>query len=130
MNALDLEVQQFILDLILEVVKNYQVNGIQGDDRLPALPIAGGYDQNTKNRFKTKFNTNPPTDEKNSRWIQWRADILTEFLIDLNRKSNFQGQIFFSYEDLRKNNDAMAIALKTQAGYSQIAELPSPFITV
>ena len=56
------------------------------------------------------------------------ADILK--CVDLNRNSGFQGQMFFLYEGLRKNNDAMANALKNHGGYAQIAELPPPFITV
>ena len=44
LNALDFEVQDFLSSLILEVVNNYDVDGIQGDDRLPALPSEGGYD--------------------------------------------------------------------------------------
>jgi uncharacterized lipoprotein YddW (UPF0748 family) len=80
MNSLDPEVQDFMQEMILEVVKNYAVTGIQGDDRLPALPFNGGYDLDTKNRFKQKFGTMPPQTEKNERWVQFRADILTDFL--------------------------------------------------
>jgi uncharacterized lipoprotein YddW (UPF0748 family) len=39
MNALNSDVQQFMLDLILEVATKYDVDGIQGDDRLPAFPV-------------------------------------------------------------------------------------------
>ena len=35
MNAFDPEVQDFVLSLVKEVVQNYDVDGIQGDDRLP-----------------------------------------------------------------------------------------------
>lgn len=82
MNALDLEVQQFMLDLILEVVQQYNVDGIQGDDRLPALPSEGGYDEGTKSRFRQDFGStvNPPSNTKDKKWIEWRADILTKFL--------------------------------------------------
>jgi uncharacterized lipoprotein YddW (UPF0748 family) len=41
MNALNSDVQQFMLDLILEVANKYDVDGIQGDDRLPAFPVQG-----------------------------------------------------------------------------------------
>lgn len=46
-NGLHPEVQYFMHDLVLEVVKNYKVDGIQGDDRLPAMPSEGGYDSFT-----------------------------------------------------------------------------------
>ena len=47
MNALDEEVQNFLIDLVLEVVINYDIDGIQGDDRMPAFPSEGGYDGKT-----------------------------------------------------------------------------------
>lgn len=83
MNALDPQVQEFLLSLVLEVVKNYDVDGIQGDDRLPALPCEGGYDEGTVERYRKAFNRNPPQNPKHRQWIQWRADILTDFLASL-----------------------------------------------
>ena len=83
MNALDSEVQDFMLNLLLEVVKNYDVTGIQGDDRLPALPTEGGYDTKTVQRYQQQFNQNPPQNFKDPQWVQWRADILTNFLTRL-----------------------------------------------
>lgn len=85
MNALDLEVQQFMQDLILEVVRQYDVDGIGGDDRLPALPVEGGYDEVTKSRFRQEFGflARLPSNPKNKKWIEWRAGILTKFLASL-----------------------------------------------
>ncbi len=85
MNAFDDEVQQFILDLILEVVQNYEIDGIQGDDRLPALPSTGGYDLKTKQRYFQDCGRQPPGRFKDSHWLQWRADILTQFLARLSQ---------------------------------------------
>ncbi|MCJ8282476.1 MAG: family 10 glycosylhydrolase [Rivularia sp. ALOHA_DT_140] len=86
LNALDYEVQNFLLSLIVEVVKNYDVDGIQGDDRLPALPSEGGYDKGTIERYKQEFRQNPPQNPKNQQWLQWRADILTDFLASLYKE--------------------------------------------
>ena len=86
LNALNTEVQDFILSLILEVVSNYDIDGIQGDDRLPALPCEGGYDPITIKRYHQQFGTNPPSNPKEKKWLQWRADILTEFLSRLYRE--------------------------------------------
>ncbi len=83
LNALDSEVQDFLLSLILEVVNNYDVDGIQGDDRLPALPSEGGYDNGTVERYKQEFGKNPPQNSKDGQWLQWRANILTDFLARL-----------------------------------------------
>ena len=86
LNALDSEVQNFLLSLILEVVNNYDVDGIQGDDRLPALPSEGGYDFGTIERYKKEFGQNPPQNSKDKQWLQWRADILTDFLANLYKE--------------------------------------------
>lgn len=86
LNALDSEVQNFILNLMLEVVRNYDVDGIQGDDRVPAFPSEGGYDQKTKQRFRQKFGEDPPLNTKDKVWLQWRADLLTDFLVNLYQK--------------------------------------------
>jgi uncharacterized lipoprotein YddW (UPF0748 family) len=85
MNSLDFEVQNFMLNLVIEVVKNYDVDGIQGDDRLPALPCEGGYDRKTTERYRQQFGENPPQNPKHPQWLQWRADILTDFLSRLYR---------------------------------------------
>ncbi|MEM9922153.1 MAG: family 10 glycosylhydrolase [Cyanobacteria bacterium P01_D01_bin.50] len=86
LNALDSQVQDFLLNLILEVVNNYDVDGIQGDDRLPALPSEGGYDKGTVKRYQQEFGKNPPQNPKDRQWLQWRADILTDFLARLYRE--------------------------------------------
>lgn len=64
----------------MEVAKNYDIAGIQGDDRLPALPSEGGYDRFTVDRYRQEFNCPPPGNHKDRHWLQWRADLLTEFL--------------------------------------------------
>ncbi len=87
MNAFDSEVQDFLRSLVLEVVKNYDIAGIQGDDRMPALPSEGSYDPKTKERYFRQFNQNPPQDAKDAQWLQWRADILTDFLTRLYREA-------------------------------------------
>ncbi len=81
MNAFLPEVQDFMTSLFLEVVKNYDVDGVQGDDRLPATPSTGGYDTYTVNLFKNQHNgANPPSDYKDVNWINWRTDLLTEYM--------------------------------------------------
>lgn len=88
MNALNPEVQDFVKSLVLEVVTNYQVDGIQGDDRLPAMPSAGGYDTYTIELYKKEHNRQlPPRDEKDSLWLDWRANKLTDFLGELYKEA-------------------------------------------
>ncbi|MBW4666924.1 MAG: family 10 glycosylhydrolase [Cyanomargarita calcarea GSE-NOS-MK-12-04C] len=86
LNSLNPQVQEFLMSLVLEVVKNYDVDGIQGDDRFPALPCEGGYDQITVKRYCQEFGQNPPENPKDGQWLEWRADILTEFLARLYRE--------------------------------------------
>lgn len=81
MNAFMPEVQDFMISLVMEVVTKYDVDGVQGDDRLPALPSTGGYDTYTVNLYKAQNNGNsPPSDYRNAAWVTWRANLLTEFL--------------------------------------------------
>lgn len=83
LNALDSNVQDFMISLILEVVETYPVHGIQGDDRLPALPSEGGYDPGTKQKHMSKFGTEPPLNTTDATWLKFRANILTDFLARL-----------------------------------------------
>ena len=80
MNGFHPEVQDFIISLIKEVITNYKVDGIQGDDRLPAMPVESGYDDYTVNLYRSEHNgKNPPEDFKDSGWINWRAGKLNQF---------------------------------------------------
>ena len=85
LNPFHPEVQSFITDLILEVVEKYEVDGIQGDDRLPALPSNGGYSEYTVELYKSEHNGNePPIYHKDYSWVKWRSDKLTKFLQELS----------------------------------------------
>ncbi|QCK17145.1 hypothetical protein DCC35_19480 [Mangrovivirga cuniculi] len=84
MNAFHPEVQDFITDLIVETVENYDIDGIQGDDRLPALPSNGGYSEYTVELYKSEHNGNkPPSNEKDYEWVKWRSNKLNIFLKNL-----------------------------------------------
>ncbi|MEG4302682.1 family 10 glycosylhydrolase [Microcoleus sp. D3_18a_C4] len=85
MNSLDLEVQDFVLGLMLEVANNYPVNGVQGDDRI-AFPVEGGYDEKTVKRYREECGKAAPSDCKEQHWVQWRANIITEFVARLHRE--------------------------------------------
>jgi uncharacterized lipoprotein YddW (UPF0748 family) len=79
-NALHPGPQQLLKELMLEVVQKYAVDGVQGDDRLPAMPAEGGWDTFTRELYRTStgrdlpFNT--PSD---STFLQWKADRLSAF---------------------------------------------------
>ena len=78
-NALHPGPQKFLLELIEEVVTQYAVDGIQGDDRLPAMPSEGGYDTYTRARYKEQYYAAPPSNYKQKDWVSWRSQKLTEF---------------------------------------------------
>ncbi|HZI02066.1 MAG TPA: family 10 glycosylhydrolase [Flavisolibacter sp.] len=81
LNAFDPEVQNFLISLFKEVVTNYNVDGVQGDDRLPAMPTSGGYDAYTVNLYQSENNgMNPSSNGNDAGWIQWRAKKLNQFL--------------------------------------------------
>lgn len=81
LNALDPEVQDFMLSLILEVVEKYDIDGIQGDDRLPAMPSSGGYNPIVIEQYKDEhFGQEPPEYHKDFGWVQWRAEKLNKFM--------------------------------------------------
>ncbi len=79
-NAYNPDVQQFMLDLIMEAVNNYNIDGVQGDDRLPAMPRNSGYDEYTVNKYKAEHDgEEPPSNYNATEWVNWRADILNSF---------------------------------------------------
>lgn len=87
MNAFDPEVQDFMLSLWMEVAA-YGLDGIQGDDRLPALPVEGGYEPGTIVRYQREHAGNlPPQNSRDPAWIQWRANILNDYMARIFRET-------------------------------------------
>jgi uncharacterized lipoprotein YddW (UPF0748 family) len=80
MNAYHPEVQEFVANLVLEVAESYDVDGVQGDDRLPAQPVEGGYAPYTRNLYAQQHDgQEPPSDVRNAQWMRWRASQLNAF---------------------------------------------------
>ncbi|NJO40496.1 MAG: family 10 glycosylhydrolase [Cyanobacteria bacterium CRU_2_1] len=80
LNPFKPEVQRFILDLILEIVTNYDVDGIQFDDHL-GLPDEFGYDDYTVQLYKQEHQGQaPPANSQDPTWVRWRADKITAFM--------------------------------------------------
>lgn len=80
-NAYDPKVQDYIIKLIEEGIKLYpNLDGIQGDDRMPAMPKNSGYDEITVSKYKSEHQGNlPPQDFNNEEWVNWRINILNQF---------------------------------------------------
>ncbi len=80
LNPFKPEVQQFMLNLILELVTQYDIDGIQFDDHF-GLPAEFGYDDFTVKLYQQENSGKlPPTDPQNAQWKQWRANKITAFL--------------------------------------------------
>ncbi|WP_066382295.1 glycoside hydrolase family 10 protein [Anabaena sp. CA = ATCC 33047] len=74
------DVQRFIQDLIVEIVKNYDVDGIQFDDHF-GLPSELGYDAYTVALYKKEHRGQAPSkNPKDPEWVRWRANKITEFM--------------------------------------------------
>ncbi len=80
LNPLHPEVQQFILNLLVEVVTNYDITGIQLDDRF-SLPVEFGYDPFTVKLYQQEHQgKNPPANYLDAQWRRWRANKMTDFM--------------------------------------------------
>lgn len=77
MNGIHEEVQDFMLELVMEVVRRYEVDGVEFSDRMPAMPVECGYDDYTKALYKRFNAVDPPSDPQNQTWKNWRANELT-----------------------------------------------------
>lgn len=80
LNPFKVEVQQFIMKLILELVTEYDIDGIQFDDHF-GLPTEFGYDPTTIALYQKEHQGKvPPSNPKDPAWMRWRADKITQFL--------------------------------------------------
>ena len=85
LNPFHPEVQQFFLDMVDELLVNYDVDGIQIDDHF-GLPVAYGYDDFTVELYQREKYLQPPANAKDPRWVEWRANKITEFTNTLGNR--------------------------------------------
>ena len=79
------EVQKLLIDLIVEVVTKYNVDGIQLDDHF-AMPAELGYDDYTIALYKKDhFGRLPPEDINDPAWMQWRAKYITSLMRKIHK---------------------------------------------
>ena len=80
LNPFHPEVQKFMLDLVTEVVRNYDVDGIQFDDHF-GLPAEFGYDNFTVAMYEKELKGLKPSDNfQETFWSRWRADKINQFM--------------------------------------------------
>lgn len=80
LNPLHPEARAFLRDLVLEAVDNYDIDGIQLDDRIVWPHVTMGYDDYTQQVYAREHEgRRPPADYNDSEWMRWRAAKVSEF---------------------------------------------------
>ena len=80
LNPLRPDVQEFMTALLVEIVSNYDIDGIQLDDHF-GYPSELGYDDYTVQLYQDEHDgQSPPKDPKNPEWVRWRADKITAYV--------------------------------------------------
>ena len=83
LNPFHPKVQEFITNLVVEIMSQYDADGIQFDDHM-SLPHEFGYDPYTVAWYTQETQKNPPINPEDPDWVGWRADKLTTFMVQLN----------------------------------------------
>lgn len=85
LNPLHPEVQDLILNLIVEVVTDYDIDGIQLDDHF-GLPVELGYDPFTIQLYQQEHQgKSPPNYPLDSEWMRWRANKISQFMAQISK---------------------------------------------
>lgn len=80
MNPLHPEARRFLIDLVVEAIDKYDLDGIQLDDRIVWPYYTMGYDDYTKKQYaKDHDGKEPPVDPKDAEWTRWRIAKVNEF---------------------------------------------------
>ncbi len=82
MNPAVPEVRQLIIDLAVETVRKYDVDGIQFDDRL-AWPREFGWDDTTAAIYLAETNRNLPSNVNDAHFREWRQGKVTSLATEL-----------------------------------------------
>ncbi len=93
LNSYDPAVQEFMLKLIEESIDLYpEVDGIQGDDRMPAAPRNSGYNETTKALYRQDKGVDPPQNYNDTQWVRWRLDQLNAFGVSMYNRIKTKNQ--------------------------------------
>lgn len=80
LNPLHPEARRFLLDLVLEAVDKYDLDGVQLDDRIVWPYVTMGYDDYTQQVYMAEHQgRRPPTDHQDPDWMRWRAEKVNSF---------------------------------------------------
>src|SRR5688572_29611678 len=78
MNPAVPQVRQFVIGIVTDAVKRYDLDGVQFDDRL-AWPIQFGYDTATRDIYRNETGREVPSNFNDAHFKQWRAQKVTSF---------------------------------------------------
>lgn len=80
MNPLHPQARAFLLDLVLEAVDRYDLDGVQIDDRIVWPHVTMGYDAYTRSIYAQEHGgAAPPDDHEDPAWMRWRAAKVDEY---------------------------------------------------
>lgn len=80
MNPLHTDTRRFLLDLVLEAVEKYDLDGVQLDDRIVWPYYDMGYDEYTKLVYSVEHEgKQPPADPRDTEWTRWRIEKVNEY---------------------------------------------------
>ena len=83
LNPLHPEARRFVLDLMLEAIDKYDLDGVQLDDRIVWPYVTMGYDDFTRAAYAAEHaGRQPPADARDPAWMRWRAEKLNALARD------------------------------------------------
>jgi uncharacterized lipoprotein YddW (UPF0748 family) len=103
MNPLHPQARRFLLDLVLESVARYDLDGVQFDDRIVWPHVTMGYDDTTRAVYAAEHQgQQPPLNAHDPAWMRWRADKLNALVQDFMRELR---------TELRQSRPALRVSL-------------------
>jgi len=80
LNPLHPQSRALLLDLVLEAIDRYDLDGIQLDDRIVWPHVTMGYDDYTRRVYAAEhLGAQPPADHRDPAWMRWRASKVDEY---------------------------------------------------
>ena len=75
LNPVHPDARKLLLELVLEAIDKYDLDGIQFDDRIVWPHVSMGYDDYTQQAYAREHNGQlPPRDARDPAWMRWRAE--------------------------------------------------------
>lgn len=80
LNPLHPQARRFLLDIVLEAIDRYDLDGVQLDDRIVWPHVTMGYDDYTRAVYANEHGgAQPPDDHNDPEWITWRSRKIDEY---------------------------------------------------